>query len=617
MYIGNASSKSLDAKVVIIGGGASGVSAGITCARLGIETLILEESSWLGGMLTSAGVSAIDGNYKLPSGFFGEFRDSIAAHYGGLDSLKTGWVSHVLFEPSVGAAILKKMASKEPFLTVEYNMSLLDVKRIRGEWEVVYRNTLGDRKAIYPKIIIDATELGDVAKHVGIGYDIGMESNKITNESIAPNKSNHIVQDLTYVAILKDFKRDVKIEKPENYNPALFACSCSNKYCVDPKEPDRLWGPNDLITYGKLPNNKYMINWPIEGNDYYLNLIELTSEERLIELEKAKKHTLNFVYFIQHELGFNTIGIADDEFPTKDGLPFIPYHRESRRVHGEVRFTLNHITDPFTQAEPLYRTNIAVGDYPVDHHHTKYEGYENLPNLYFHPVPSFGLPLGTMLPKEVDGFIVAEKSISVSNIVNGTTRLQPVVLQIGQAAGVVAALSMKNGIEVRDVNVRDVQKIILAQGGYLMPYLDVERGNPLFLPLQRIGVTGLIRGEGRTVEWSNETWMRIDDPLRMCELSGFIAYYSYLDDLIDLQSEKELTLDSFINILRTIAKRENSIIDTSLSNVNKILQQFDLKSLKNGDIVERAVAVVLLDQLLDPFNTIQVDIQGNKIHKTI
>ncbi|MBK6479564.1 MAG: FAD-dependent oxidoreductase [Saprospiraceae bacterium] len=53
----------------------------------------------------------------------------------------------------------------------------------------------------------------------------------------------------------------------------------------------------------------------------------------------------------------------------------------------------------------------------------------------FFPVPSYTVPLSVLLPQKVKNFIVAEKAISVSNIVNGTTRLQPVVLQIGQAAG--------------------------------------------------------------------------------------------------------------------------------------------------------------------------------------
>jgi NADPH-dependent 2,4-dienoyl-CoA reductase/sulfur reductase-like enzyme len=75
--------------VLVVGGGASGTAAGIQAARMGARTLIVEETAWLGGMLTSAGVSAVDGNYKLPSGIFGEFKDSLVAHYGSADALKT------------------------------------------------------------------------------------------------------------------------------------------------------------------------------------------------------------------------------------------------------------------------------------------------------------------------------------------------------------------------------------------------------------------------------------------------------------------------------------------------------------------------------------------------
>ena len=152
-----------------------------------------------------------------------------------------------------------------------------------------------------------------------------------------------------------------------------------------------------MIGYGRLPGGKYMINWPIEGNDYYVNIIEMTPDERAKALEEAKAHTMRFIYFIQKELGYNTLGLADDEFPTADRLPMIPYHRESRRIHGVVRFGLNHITNPYEQSQKLYRTSIAVGDYPVDHHHTRYTGDEELPNLYFHPVPSFGGALGGMI----------------------------------------------------------------------------------------------------------------------------------------------------------------------------------------------------------------------------
>ena len=73
--------KQEEVDVLIVGGGASGISAGIQSARMGVKAVVLEETPWVGGMLTSAGVSCIDGNYNLRSGIFGEFIDSLAVRY--------------------------------------------------------------------------------------------------------------------------------------------------------------------------------------------------------------------------------------------------------------------------------------------------------------------------------------------------------------------------------------------------------------------------------------------------------------------------------------------------------------------------------------------------------
>ena len=69
--------------VVVIGGGAGGTAAAVEAARSGVRTLVVEETVWLGGVLTAAGVSAVDGNYRLRGGIFGEFADSLALRYGG------------------------------------------------------------------------------------------------------------------------------------------------------------------------------------------------------------------------------------------------------------------------------------------------------------------------------------------------------------------------------------------------------------------------------------------------------------------------------------------------------------------------------------------------------
>lgn len=400
------------------------------------------------------------------------------------------------------------------------------------------------------------------------------------------------------------------IPEPEGYDPKEFACACASPVCITPKEPDRVWSKDMMITYGRLPNHKYMINWPIEGNDYYINLIEMTPEERLKALEYAKHYTMCFVYFLQHELGYNTLGLADDEYPTEDKLPFIPYHRESRRIHGLVRFNLNHALNPYTQDEKLYRTCIAVGDYPVDHHHTRYHGYEELPNLYFHPIPSYGLPLGTLIPQEVDGLIVAEKSISVSNIMNGTTRLQPVVLQIGQAAGALAALAVKNNQKISDVSVRDVQNAILDAKGYLLPYLDVPVSDVKFAPYQRIGSTGILKGVGKNVDWSNQTWLRADTVLLASELDGLFEVYPAAKDEFKKTGADKLSIEEAVQLVQKIAEMEklHTTVDPQALWKAYGMQEPDLK--RN---ILRGEMAVMIDQVLDPFNKKQIDITGKYI----
>ena len=69
-------------------------------------------------MLSAAGVSATDGNHRLPSGIWREFRERIYAHYGGPDAVNTGWVSNTHFEPHVADRIFKEMAAAEPSLRV-------------------------------------------------------------------------------------------------------------------------------------------------------------------------------------------------------------------------------------------------------------------------------------------------------------------------------------------------------------------------------------------------------------------------------------------------------------------------------------------------------------------
>ncbi len=601
---GQSSVERLRTDVLVIGGTASGICAGIQSARLGVNTLVIESTPWLGGMLTSAGVSAFDGNNAMPAGLFGEFRQHLYNYYGGANAVSTGWVSNTLFEPHIGDSIFKSMAHNEKHLKVKYlyqfDEIIKDGNTIIGA--KFYEINTGAKLLVSAKRVIDATELGDALASANIPYDLGMESNAVTREQVNLAGANDIIQDITYVGILKDYGSPQSlIPRPLNYDSTEFDGSNTSFYndtnrklpSVDAKK---------MLEYGKLPNNKYMLNWPIYGNDIYLNVVEKTPKQREELLEQAKQQTLRFIYFIQKDLGFNHLALADDEFPTKDKLAWYPYHRESRRMHGIVRMLLQHISKPFDAPQPLYRTGIAVGDYPVDHHHKKNTAAPQ--HLEFFPVPSFNIPLGTLIPKAVINFIVAEKSISVSNIVNGTTRLQPCVMQIGQSAGILAALSCKKKADPKNISVRQVQQILLDANGYIMPYKDVTQKNRYFKAIQKMGATGLLRGLGVPTGWANATYFNPNERVKFDE---FYISWTKKFPTHQLSNTNELTILDAIIIASHLSKKS----------IKKTDNEFELKwnsiGLENFDIqrpILRYELAAILDQY-NVFNIFDVDIYGN------
>ena len=116
--------------VLVVGGGCSGVAAGIGSARMGVPTIIAEETPWLGSMITAAGVSAFDGNkFAIGGGIFDQMRKRIEAHYGGAENTFTGWISLTCFEPKLGADILRDLAEAEKDLTVLYGLKFLRVTK--------------------------------------------------------------------------------------------------------------------------------------------------------------------------------------------------------------------------------------------------------------------------------------------------------------------------------------------------------------------------------------------------------------------------------------------------------------------------------------------------------
>ena len=455
--------------VVVVGGGTGGTAAAIEAARNGSKVLVVEESPWLGGMLTSAGVSAVDGNFRLRGGIFAEFTDSLAARYGSVDTLFSGWVSKIMFNPRVGAEIFRNIAA-ESGVEVKFNTTVTSLEK---GWKL----KLSDGSRVKARILIDGTELGDVAREAGV----------------PALEDSRALQDMTYAATVKFHDHPVPMEKPEDYDPEHYRTCCDT------------WSPDMMLSYGRLPDGYMMLNWPQGGNDIYLEYLDMPREE---VYRQAKNRTLGYIYYLQNELGFKNLGIADDVFPSADGLPFYPYYREARRIAGKDTMTVDAAKNPY--AHDLYTRAVAVGDYPVDHHHNQHPRREELSHLWYGKIPSFSVPLGVTIPANgPEDFLVADKAVSVSWEMNGGVRLQPVILGLGQAAGALAAIAVKSGKHPSEVPVREVQSLLLDHGCYLLPFLDLKPGDSGFRELQEKGIRGEVKGTGRSVGWANETWVNV------------------------------------------------------------------------------------------------------------
>jgi hypothetical protein len=255
-----------------------------------------------------------------------------------------------------------------------------------------------------------------------------------------------------------------------------------------------------FLNYGRIPGGRFMINWPIAGNDYGQDLGRLVGSpaERQALLQEAYDHSYHFAHFLQSHLGQH-LGLAGGLFPKignrSTAFALYPYYRESRRLQGRMTVTESMILPQGQVAPlPLYHqqvASIAIGNYPNDHHY---------PGVEFPLAPKslrwggnwtgtpFTIPYPALVPATVTGLLVCEKNISVSHMANGATRLQPLVLNIGQAAGMAAALCLEQGCEPAELSVRDLQAALLTDPqapAAVIPCYNLPHDHPQWLQWQR------------------------------------------------------------------------------------------------------------------------------------
>ncbi|MFC1615796.1 FAD-dependent oxidoreductase [Patescibacteria group bacterium] len=478
----------IDCDVIVAGAGTGGVAAAIASAREGAETCLIEETNWLGGMLTAAGVSAIDGRPDSVSGIFYEIIQKTEDYYtklGKQHEIHNCSVSYLCFEPHVGDIVLKEIAAKEKNLKIYYNSEINKVYR-EGDKVVGVSFLQGNKSFIVnADVTIDATEYGDLLFLANIDYDLGIDFN--SQESLA-QQADECIQPLTYVAILQEQASPAIIEKPPNYDREKYRCIIKGPLC--PESPS-LFDMDRLMSYGRMPNNKLMINIPSHsfGNDFHATSPNLENYSREDILEEAKDYSRGFIYFIQTELGLQNWALAE-EFGTDDKFAKMPYVRESRRIKGVKRLReYDVVKGDGDQRADLVEDAIAIGDYPIDLHFCRL-GIGDI----FKPIAPYQIPYFITVPEKVDGFLVADKNVSVSHIVNGTTRLQPVTMSVGQAVGIAAAMASKQGVEPRNIDISELQEKLIQNGSNLFFFTDLPTQHWAYTHVARLAIRGLVSG---------------------------------------------------------------------------------------------------------------------------
>jgi hypothetical protein len=520
-----AGERELRCDVAVIGGGAGGVAAAIAALRNGMRVVMTEETDWVGGQLTSQMVPPDEhpwieqyGGTRLYREYRSRIRSYYRDHYPLTADARGRWnlnpgdgsVSRITHEPHVSLAVLGAFVAR--YISGGQLTVLYDSVPVRADISndcvraVTVRHKSGVEKTISAPYFVDATEQGDLLPLAGVEFVTGFESQKDTQEPHAPAVAQPgNIQSFT-VCFAVDYVagEDHTIEKPSqyafwrNYVPEMKppwpgkllswemsdpAKLTTRRVMFDPGAENNPPGQLNLFIYRRIANKRNftpgayagdvsLINWP--QNDYFLgNLYGNTAADAARHLEGAKQLSLSLLYWMQTEAprpdggeGWKGLRLRGDLAGTADGLAKYPYIRESRRIRAEFTVLEQHVALEARKSgeAETFADSVGVGSYRIDLHPSS--GGDNYIDVSSLP---FQIPLGSLIPRRVENVLAGCKNLGVTHITNGCYRLHPVEWNIGEAAGAVAAESVRTGHAPRHIRntpglLAALQARLVAQG---------------------------------------------------------------------------------------------------------------------------------------------------------
>lgn len=540
---------SIQADLVVVGGGLGGVAAALTAGRLGHRTVLVSETDWLGGQVSSQAIPPDEHPWIETVGCtrtYRDFRNRVRAFYRrnyplvararqdarlnpGLGNI--GPLSH---EPHVAAAVLEEMLA--PFVSrgVLHVLRGYEVASAHAEGDsvtaVVVRGPDGRHVELAAAYFLDATDLGDLVDAAGVEHVFGAESADDTGEphAVSGPADPADQQPVTWAAILSIEPGTVntigrpagyehwRSHRPPNWPGPLLSWTVSDHVTLrDRERPLLLATPGDGVPYDLWHARRVLAASQLDGDwrdvtvaawpmmDYTsAPLLGVGETRRQAALAGARELSLSFVHWMQTEAprhdggtGYPELRLRPDLAGTETGLAKRPYVRESRRIRAEFTLTERHIgveARAGLHGAEEFADSVGIVAYRIDIHPST----SGRPAIDVDTWP-FQLPLGAFVPVRVQNVLPAAKNIGGTHVSSGAYRVHPGEWTVGEAAAALAVYCLAERVAPAKVygderRVADLQRLLSTTVGVELAWPRYEA----LTPTHRFGYVETGRTDG-------------------------------------------------------------------------------------------------------------------------
>ncbi len=409
------------ADVVVAGGGPGGLCAAVAAAEEGADVILAERYGFLGGMATAGLVnpfmSFYAGDEQINKGLFQRLIDELEQHGGWNHRPK----ARHAFDPQIMKIVCDVLADKAG-VTVLLHSFAVDAVAADGEVQKIILAGKSGLRALEADVFIDATGDADVAARSGAEIEMGREEDEFC-------------QPMTLCF------RMVGVEEDE-----LPSRSRINELYDEAKDAGDIDNPRENVLYFYTPHKG-----EIHFNTTRVVMHDATDTESMTEVEQiARRQVEQMADFLRRDVsGFENAYVS--AIATQTGV------RESRRVMGDYVLTADDVLEA-----RKFEDGIARGSYPIDIHNPTGTG------TVIKRVPAgeaYDIPYRCLCPKGFDNLLIAGRPISSDHAAHSSHRVMPIAANNGEAAGVAAALCVRDGCDIRYVDSGELRSMIRDRGG--------------------------------------------------------------------------------------------------------------------------------------------------------